>query len=160
MQLYVIRHAEAEPGGAVGDAARRLTPRGQQEARALAAALRARAVRWDALLTSPRERARETAALLAPALASSAPEPNAVLDGRAPADAILDELAACEASQRIALVGHMPVVAELVALATGGAAPRFPTAAVALVEFPERAAPGRGRLAWLLAPGATETTAP
>src|SRR5690606_14952650 len=74
MQLYVIRHAEAEPGGAVGDAARRLTPRGQQEARALAAALRARAVRWDALLTSPRERARETAALLAPALASSAPE--------------------------------------------------------------------------------------
>ena len=154
MQVYVIRHAEAEPAGAGGDAARRLTARGQQEARAVAAALRARGVQWDALLTSPLARARETAVLLAADLAADPPEPSPVLDGRAPADAILDELSIHPADQRIALVGHMPVVAELVALATGGEPPRFPTAAVARIDFPQRPAPGRGRLAWLLAPGA------
>lgn len=144
-----MRHAEAEPIGADGDAGRRLTTRGQRQALLAAAGLRALDVRLDLLLTSPLRRALETAALLAGELETPDPESRAILDGRAPADAILDEIADLAAPARVALVGHMPVLAELVALATAGAAPGLGTATVALVEFAERPAPGVGRLCWV-----------
>jgi phosphohistidine phosphatase len=152
VQVYIVRHGEAEPIGAEGDAVRRLTARGTLQARSAAAGLRALDVRLDHLLTSPLQRALETAALLAGELDAPAPESRAVLDGRASADEILDEVADLAAEARVALVGHMPVLAELVALATAGAAPGLGTANVALVEFAERPAPGAGRLSWVRDP--------
>jgi phosphohistidine phosphatase len=159
VQVYIVRHAEAEPAGAGGDAGRRLTRRGQVQARAAAAGLRALDVRLDVLLTSPLQRALETAALLAGELEAPDPEPSAVLDGRAPADAILDEVAALASLARVALVGHMPVLAELVALATAGAAPGLGTANVALVEFAGRPVAGAGRLCWVRGPEQLERLA-
>lgn len=147
-----MRHAEAEPAGAGGDAGRRLTERGRRQARATAAGLRALDVRLDLLLTSPLQRALETAALLAAELDGPAPERSPVLDGRAPADAILDEVAGLASLASVALVGHLPVLAELVALATAGAAPGLGTASVALVEFAARAGRGAGRLLWVRSP--------
>jgi phosphohistidine phosphatase len=152
MQVYVVRHAEAEPAGAGGDAERRLTERGRSQARAAASGLRALDVRLDGLLTSPLQRARETAALLAGELGAPRPETLGALDGRASAADILDEVAERAALARLALVGHMPVLAELVALATAGPAPGLVTASVALVEFERRPARGAGRLRWVRSP--------
>jgi len=152
VQVYIVRHAEAEPAGPDGDAGRRLTARGQLQARSAAAGLRALDVRLDLLLTSPLQRALETAALLAGELEAPEPEPHVVLDGRAPADAILGEVAALASLASVALVGHMPVLADLVALATAGAAPGLGTANVALVEFAARPGRGAGRLCWVRSP--------
>lgn len=147
-----MRHGEAEPAGADGDVGRRLTARGQLQARTAAAGLRALDVQLDRLLTSPLRRAAETAALLAGELGGPEPEPWPVLDGRAPANAILEELAALASLARVAVVGHMPVLAELVALATAGPASGLGTASVALVEFAADPGRGAGRLCWLRGP--------
>ncbi|MFP5388118.1 MAG: histidine phosphatase family protein, partial [Thermoleophilia bacterium] len=51
--IYLLRHGEAEEG--VGDdAARRLTPKGERQARAAGEALAALASAVDACLTSPK----------------------------------------------------------------------------------------------------------
>jgi phosphohistidine phosphatase SixA len=118
-----------------------------------AGGLRTLGVGLDRLLASPLRRALETARILARELEGPEPDTAAVLDGSAPADAILNELAACGPADRVGLVGHMPGLGELVTLATtgvasGGAA--LGTASVARVDFEGRPRPGGGRLRWLL----------
>ncbi len=63
MKLYVLRHGAAEPL-ALSDAARRLTPRGEAEVRAVALACAQRLVGLQRIVTSPYQRARQTAAEL------------------------------------------------------------------------------------------------
>jgi phosphohistidine phosphatase len=154
MQVYVVRHAEAEAAGAAGgDAERALSARGQAQAAAAAAGLRGLGVAIDRLLASPLRRAQETAALLAPALGRPALETLATLDGSAPAEAILGELRAVAGGERVAVVGHMPVLGELVALAVAGVGASgvaLATASVACLDFEGRPRAGAGRLRWLL----------
>lgn len=148
-----MRHAEAEPAPAGGgDAERALTARGQAQAAAAAAGLRDLDGRPDRILASPLRRAQETAAILARALGRPPIATVSVLDGAAPPEAILAALGRIGAEERVALVGHMPVLAELVALATAGPAPGLATASVALLEFLERPARGAGRLCWVRSP--------
>jgi phosphohistidine phosphatase len=59
--IWLLRHAEAEDGSP--DEARRLTAKGEKQARAAGAALKALGVKLDICLTSPRVRAEETAKL-------------------------------------------------------------------------------------------------
>jgi phosphohistidine phosphatase len=59
--IWLLRHGDAEDGSP--DAARRLTGKGERQARAAGAALAALGVSLDACLTSPRVRAAETARL-------------------------------------------------------------------------------------------------
>src|SRR5438445_11955676 len=70
MDLYLIRHAEAVPSGDPNyvEDERPLTVTGHDQARALAAALRAHGVRFDRVVTSPLPRARQTAEALVPGL--------------------------------------------------------------------------------------------
>jgi phosphohistidine phosphatase len=154
VQVYVVRHAEAEPGSASGsDAGRALTARGQAQAAAAAAGLRALDGALDRILASPLRRAQETAAILARALGRPPVETVAALDGGSPPEAILAELAAVGAEQRVALVGHMPVLGELVALATtgvGASGVGLATASIARVDFAARPRAGAGRLCWLM----------
>lgn len=63
MKLYVLRHGAAEPL-ALSDAARRLTPRGEAEVRAVALACEQRLAGLQRIVTSPYQRARQTAAEL------------------------------------------------------------------------------------------------
>lgn len=63
MKLYVLRHGAAEPL-ALSDAARRLTPRGEAEVRAVALTCAQRLVGLQRIVTSPYQRARQTAAEL------------------------------------------------------------------------------------------------
>src|ERR1700704_5418837 len=64
-QLWLLRHAEAEPHGTRQDAERRLTERGERQARAAGVALARMGLKFDAVLFSPKVRARQTAELAA-----------------------------------------------------------------------------------------------
>jgi phosphohistidine phosphatase len=64
-QLWLLRHAEAEPHGARPDAQRRLTARGEQQARAAGLAIERLGVVFDEVLFSPKVRAARTAQLAA-----------------------------------------------------------------------------------------------
>src|SRR5439155_1211121 len=64
-QLWVLRHAEAEPHGTRADAERRLTARGEGQARTAGIALQRLGASFDVVLFSPKARAQATAELAA-----------------------------------------------------------------------------------------------
>ena len=64
-QLWLLRHAEAEPHGTREDSERRLTERGEHQARAAGIALARLGAEFDAVLFSPKVRAAQTAELAA-----------------------------------------------------------------------------------------------
>jgi phosphohistidine phosphatase len=111
MRLYLVRHAEAAPGKP--DELRRLTPNGQEQARALGELLRADGVAPDAVLSSPLLRARETA----DALGFGRSEP----DDRLAPGATVDDLRAAVAGrgETIVVVGHQPDCGEITLALTG-----------------------------------------
>jgi phosphohistidine phosphatase len=121
-QLWVLRHAEAEPHGTRSDSERRLTPRGEQQARTAGIALTRLDASFDAVLFSPKTRARQTAELAAEAwdrdqralLAEHPP----LASGFGGGDAI-EALSAVGADGRLLLVGHEPDLSGTVGDLTG-----------------------------------------
>ena len=72
MELYLIRHADAAPvgqNGVLDDALRPLTPKGQEQSKAVGHGLVRRGVRVPMVVASPLLRARQTAEGIAQALA-------------------------------------------------------------------------------------------
>jgi phosphohistidine phosphatase len=133
-QLWLLRHAEAEPRGAVPDEQRALTERGERQASAAGAALAALGVRLDAVLTSPRIRALDTARLACEARGSELePELHAPLSAGFDADQALDALAAWDASAHVMLVGHEPDLSLLIG-ALIGASVRLKKGGLAMIE--------------------------
>jgi phosphohistidine phosphatase len=128
-QLWLLRHAEAEPHGTRADAARRLTPRGEDQARAAGVALARIAGDFDAILYSPKVRASETAELAAEGwpeeqralLAEHAPLAGG-FDARAALDALSQGAVAADeqSTSRVLLVGHEPDLSGVIAELTGG----------------------------------------
>ncbi|HEV7134210.1 MAG TPA: histidine phosphatase family protein [Gaiellaceae bacterium] len=127
MQLLIVRHAEAAPGSP--DELRRLTQRGREQARKLGEELRNRALRPDAVVSSPLLRARETAA----ALDLGAPE----IDERLAPGATPDDIrsVATGRGELVVVVGHQPDCGRAVVALTGGPEPGFPPCGHALVEL-------------------------
>ena len=83
MNLYIMRHAEAEDEAESGDdEARPLTVRGRERTRDAAGGLRALGVRFEAILTSPLLRAAETAGLVADEYANNPPPQSTLLSQR------------------------------------------------------------------------------
>src|SRR5271154_6943054 len=121
-QLWLLRHAEAEPHGTRADAERRLTERGRQQARAAGIALLHLQAAFDVVLFSPRVRARETAELAAQAWSD---EQRARLELHRPLAADFDgaqalvALSALPADGRLLAVGHEPDFSHVVAELTG-----------------------------------------
>jgi phosphohistidine phosphatase len=122
-QLWLLRHAEAEPHGTRTDSARRLTPRGEAQARAAGSALARLEVSFDLVLFSPKTRARQTAELAAEHWSESQ---RALLREHEPlassfaAAQALDALAGFDADARVLLVGHEPDLSCVIADLTGG----------------------------------------
>lgn len=121
MHLLLWRHAEAEDGD--DDMKRRLTPRGHQQARAVAEWIGARGPKHLRILVSPADRAQETAAALERAWTT---------DARLRPSAGVGELAAAstwpgradQPDDAVLLVGHQPVLGQLAAqLLAGSSAP-------------------------------------
>jgi phosphohistidine phosphatase len=123
-QLWLLRHAEAEPHGTRADAQRRLTARGEQQAQIAGAALARLGASFDAILYSPKSRARQTAEIAA---AQWDPVERERLTEHAPladgfdAQAARDALSGIGEDGRLLLVGHEPDFAGVVGELTGGA---------------------------------------
>jgi phosphohistidine phosphatase len=118
-RLWLIRHGEAEPHDARADFDRRLTERGEEQARAAGLALAAIGVKPVAIFTSPRVRARDTARLAAPPLGREPIEHDALSDGFSSSDA-LELLSGFDGDCDIVLVGHEPDFSQVVFDLTGG----------------------------------------
>jgi phosphohistidine phosphatase len=121
-QLWLLRHAEAEPHGARADAERRLTQRGEHQARAAGQALVRLGARFDAVLVSPKVRARDTAALASAAWSDEErdraqlhPPLAAGFDARQALDALAD----VGTDGWLMVVGHEPDLSRIVADLTG-----------------------------------------
>ena len=122
-QLWLLRHAEAEPHGVRPDSERRLTERGKQQARVAGLALKRMEVSFDAVLFSPKARARETAELAVEAWdeeeRARMREYQALAGGFEAAHA-LEALSSVGADGRVLVVGHEPDLSRVVAELTGG----------------------------------------
>lgn len=112
MHVYLLRHGEA--GSAASDAARRLTPRGQTDIRAVAVVLAKSPSRPAMIWHSPLVRARESAELVAASLKPRPPLEACewLRPGAEPRQA-RERIEA--ASEPLLLVGHLPHLERLVA---------------------------------------------
>lgn len=110
--IYLLRHGDAEDGTGE-DAARRLTPKGERQARAASKALAAMGAEIDACLTSPKVRAADTARLACEALGLEPEVANELRGGS------FDSLSLAAGRGGVLLVGHEPDFSNEVARLTG-----------------------------------------
>jgi phosphohistidine phosphatase len=118
-QLWLLRHGEAEPHDAKPDAERELTERGEDQSRAAGRALAALELTFQAVYTSPKVRARDTALLACEALAEHEPIVTPVLAQEFTVADARDLLLGVEPDGRILVVGHNPDFAQVVYDLTG-----------------------------------------
>ena len=146
-QVWLLRHAEAEPHGTRTDAQRKLTERGEQQAAAAGTALEKLAGGFELALTSPKVRAAETARIALASLGGAPAQEFApladALDGRG----VIEQARALGADGRLLLVGHEPQLSTLVAELTGAHAD-LKKGGIAVVRLDG----GGGELAVLLRP--------
>ncbi len=144
MRLYLVRHGIAEaPFGGKPDHARALTPEGVARLKRQAAFFGRMGWDVDLVLCSTLLRARQTAALLAPALGAPVTE-EALLGPGCSLDDLQEALAVHGDPPRVMIVGHQPAMGHLVHVLTGRRVAMRPGAA-AVVEA-ERLRPGAGVL--------------
>jgi phosphohistidine phosphatase SixA len=150
-ELILLRHAEAQPAPPGGeDMVRRLSGRGEQEARAAGTWLKKHGKRPDRVLCSPSERTCATANLALSEL-ERAPEmkPASEIYNATPGEllALLDQHAD---ANTVMLVGHNPGIERLVALLVEGRSDEFrgmPPAGLAVLHLDDGPLePGNARL--------------
>lgn len=157
MNLYVIRHADAQPlgEGIPDDAARPLTDQGEAQARELARGLQQHGVRLAVLASSPLLRARQTAEGLLRGWSLPAPALQ-IWDELAPGlkPKKLSKRLRGAAVDDIGLVGHMPDLADYLAWLLGSKKAQLDLAksGVAHVVVPDKPRKGGGTLVWLVTP--------
>jgi phosphohistidine phosphatase len=110
--IYLLRHGDAEEGTG-DDAARRLTPKGERQARAAGEALRSLSTTINACLTSPKVRAADTARLACEALGLQPEVAENLREGT------FDSLSLAAGRGDVLLVGHEPDFSAEVARLTG-----------------------------------------
>ncbi|HEY5198944.1 MAG TPA: phosphoglycerate mutase family protein [Solirubrobacteraceae bacterium] len=118
-QLWLLRHGEAEPHGSQPDVDRELTAKGRRQSVAAGRALARLGLDFDAVYTSPRVRALDTAALACAELGVDLTVHAPLGTGfqRSEAVALLDDL---NGDGRLLLVGHEPDFSQLAYDFTGG----------------------------------------
>jgi phosphohistidine phosphatase len=119
IQLWLLRHGEAEPYEAkADDDDRELTERGREQAVAAGRACAALDLSFQAVYTSPKVRARDTALLACEALGEE-PIVTPVLRSDFTAADARDLLLGVEPDGRVLVVGHNPDFAQVVFDLTG-----------------------------------------
>jgi phosphohistidine phosphatase len=152
-ELYLLRHAHA------GDAAkwdgpddvRPLSPKGERQSERLGRFLAAAGFRPDAIVTSPKARALQTAEIVGAAL-----DVEIRVDERlgAPLDLVALEAILFDAGdpRRPVLVGHDPDFSELLEAIAGARQLPMRKGALARIDTLRPLSPGSGTLRWLVPP--------
>jgi phosphohistidine phosphatase len=121
-QLWLLRHADAEPHGTRPDAERQLTERGRRQADVAGVALARMGATFGAILASPKARAQETAELALARLGHSQRELlelHPLLAGGVQAREALELLDGVANAGPSLLVGHEPDLSGIVGELTG-----------------------------------------
>jgi phosphohistidine phosphatase len=161
MKILIVRHARAEERRLLGllrkDAARPLTPEGRKDMAKAAKGLKQLVSDLRVLATSPLVRAKQTAQILAERYDTEVTEVTELSPGADP-DKLLAWLRKQPLEAIVALVGHEPDLGALASWFLTGRKEsfvQFKKGAACLIDFAEAGpAPGRGRLEWLIQPGA------
>lgn len=111
-QLYLLRHAQAMPAENMDDKARKLSPRGQQDAEALGKTMQKKNYVPDLVLCSAATRTQETYEAVKNTLGDSRVELEDTLYNATAGD-MLHHIQQAENAQRILLVAHAPGIFEL-----------------------------------------------
>jgi phosphohistidine phosphatase len=153
MLLHLLRHAHAgDPEGWQGpDAARPLSDKGRAQTERLGTFLADIAFRTDAVITSPKLRAAQTAEIVAGHLGVAVTEDER-LAGALDLERIEAVLADARDPERPVLVGHDPDFSELLALLCDAANAPMRKGAFARIEVDRPLRPGGGTLRWLIPP--------
>jgi phosphohistidine phosphatase len=158
MDLYIIRHADAQPlgeGGIQNDADRPLTKEGNAQCISLAKTLERQGVQLDQMITSPLLRARQTAEGLLENLGPAKPELHTceelVPGGKRKK---LTRFLCSIDSQSMAIVGHMPDLGVYIGWLIGSTKAQIDLAkaGVACIHFEDELDKGAGALTWMVSP--------
>lgn len=155
MEIYLLRHGDADDSLRIPDQERALTPEGRRKVSAVLSRARAAGAGADLVLTSPLRRARETAALAVEILGVAAPPlPTRALLPEASPEEVWEEVRAHRGQPRLLLAAHEPILSQTIAYLIGapGAGVEMKKAALARVDVDQFGAAPRGVLRWLMPP--------
>ena len=152
LELYLLRHAHA------GDAAkwdgpdseRPLSPKGRRQASRLGAFLSERGFAPDAIVTSPKLRARQTAELVADAIGIAVTVDDRLATGLDPD--VIGDIADRVGGMSVVLVGHDPDFSDLAAALSGAEYLPMRKGTLVRIDMALPVQAGGGVLRWLLPP--------
>jgi phosphohistidine phosphatase len=155
IELLLLRHADAGDSMAWTrpDAERPLSPKGHRQAARVARWLTAIGHRPDAILSSPKIRAAETAAAVADAFEMRVVE-DVRLAGPLGIRVLEEILHDAGDPARPMLVGHDPDFSELATLLSGALTLEMRKGALVRIDIAPPFEPGGGTLRWLVPPDA------
>ena len=160
MNIFILRHGIAVERGTKGfekDSDRPLTDKGKRQLRKSAEGMKKMKLHFDLILSSPYERAKRTAEIVAGALKlKKRPKFSDLLVSEGNAEELVRQLAALKpAPEDVLLVGHEPYLSGLISRLTSGGegvAMDFKKGGLCKLEA-EKLRPGKcAHLAWLLTP--------
>jgi phosphohistidine phosphatase len=161
MNLYLMRHgialAQDDPSVA-HDAERPLTNKGVKRMRKAARGVRQLDIPFDAVLTSPLLRARQTAEIVASTLAlESRLEEISGLAPESTVEHLMFGLTRYQDREHVLLVGHEPLLGNTAAFLLGGRKPvnlklDFKKGSLCCIEVDALPSASPGTLQWLLTP--------
>jgi phosphohistidine phosphatase len=153
VQLYLLRHADAGDAEAWAgdDDARPISPKGEAQSERLATFLHGLRFSTDAMISSPKARARQTAELVADGLGCEVRIDERLGDPfeLETVDAILADAGS---PQRPILVGHDPDFSRLLSVLAGANDLVMKKGSFARIDVRGPVADGRGTLRWLVPP--------
>jgi phosphohistidine phosphatase len=152
VELYLLRHAHAgNPDAWTGDDAERpLSDKGRAQAERLARFLAAIDLKLDAVVTSPKVRARQTAEPIATAVGVHyVTDPR--LAGSVDED-VIEQIVADAGGERVMLVGHDPDFSDVAASMTGAEYLSLKKGALAKFDVARPVKPAGALLRWLVPP--------
>lgn len=159
MNIYILRHGIAVERGTRGfdsDSERPLTAKGKRQLRNSAAAMKRIKLRFDLILSSPYERAKRTAEIIAEELKlKKRLKLSNPLKADGEPETMIRELAGLNpAPKNLLLVGHEPYLSQLISILVSGnnmLRMDFKKGGLCKLEA-EEFRPGGAALVWLLTP--------
>lgn len=162
MNLYLMRHGIAlaqDDASVSGDGERPLSHKGVKRMRKAAKGVRRLGIPFDALLTSPLLRARQTAEIVASALDME--DRLEEISGLAPESAVehlMFGLTRYQEREHLLLIGHEPLLGDTLSYLLSGGRQKAPfhvdlkKASLCRVEIDALPVASPGKLHWLLSP--------